>query len=516
MKKNTIYKFIITPTLVLLLTGCEITSKETIPDYEHNWGEEEPIKVDEEVVLSDSEDYKKFWNTSTSLSFQIEMSQDAADFINSYQGNHDDSTYHDYYVPCTFTLTMDGVTTTFEEVGIRQKGNMSRRQHLIDNNFSLSSLVHYKFSFKETFDGDEYTSISQLNPFKKTWEDSNERKARKNRTLFDMEKIDIKWNRNNDETKAKQSYALRMFRDAGVMAGHSTVANTSFKITGKSAINTTYEVLECIDSVFIKRHFNAEHADGDLYKCTYTNKGPANFNSSYEVGNQIGVENNTTGYRPVYDLKTNKKKNTTHTTLLNLFNVINSTASASDWKINAEQLIDMNSFLKYEAVAYLCGNFDDMRNNANNYYLYITSGNTKAYFIPYDFDRCFGMGCEGRKDYMTDFSPESTKMQCNGDYQSINLFWRTVCTSTSSHTNIKQVEEYRALYQKNIEDLLNNKTISREAFTSYVNTFPTSLNMNADGSGSDNISFSSYLTKKIKSIKDSNSKGLISYDIKVE
>ena len=513
MKKNTIYKFIITPTLVLLLTGCTFNNKSNNNDdeYEHNWEEETPINIDDEVVLTDSEEYKKFWNTSTKLSFSIELSQQAADFINTYQCDHNDSTYFDYYVPCTFTLTMDDQVYTYEEVGIREKGNMSRRGMLVNNNFSIDKLVHYKLSFKETFDDEEYTSIEQLNPFKKTWEDSSLRKERKNRTLFDMEKIDIKWNRNDDQTKVKQSYALRMFRDNGVLAGHSSLAETSLKITGKSPISTTYEVLECIDSVFIKRHFNAEHADGDLYKCTYTDRGSANFNSSYTVGNQIGVEKNAEGYHPVYDLKTNKKKNTTHTSLLNLFNLVNSTTNADSWKQDAEQLIDMNSFMKYEAIAYLCGNFDDMRNNANNYYLYITSGNTKAYFIPYDFDRCFGMGCEGRKDYMTNFSPESTKMQCNGDWQSINLYWRTVCTSTKSHTEYKQVEDYRALYQKNIEDLINNKTISFTSFNSYVNSFHNSFSLNSEGSGNDNISFKEYMDKKIKSITD-NSK----YKIDVE
>ena len=175
---------------------------------------------------------------------------------------------------------------------------------------------------------------------------------------------------------------------------------------------------------------------------------------------------------------------------------------------------DINGFMKYEAIAYLCGNFDDMRNNANNYYLYFASETGLAYFIPYDFDRCFGAGAEGRQDYMTDFSPESTKMQCNGDWQSINLYWRTVCKNTS-HTSIEQVEAYRALYQKNIEDLLNNKIISNESFSSYVNGFDESYDCNPNGAGNENISFSGYLSKKIKAIKDSNDKGLINYDIKV-
>ena len=518
MKTNTLVKLCLAPAYLFFLIGCNEINKNNNPsgDGDVIVPDETLDDLDDTVVLPNSDNYLAFWNSSSSLSINIEMSQEAANFINSYQSNHDDSTYFDYYVPCTFTLTMNGEVYTFEETGIRQKGNMSRRTMLVDNNFSLDRLAHYKLSFKETFDGDEYDNIEPLKQFAKTWDVSSERTARKNRTLFDMEKIDIKWNRNDDQTKCKQSYALKTFRENGVLAGHDTLADTTLKISGKSPISTTYEILECIDSVFVKRHFNKDHADGDLYKCTYTDRGPANFSSSYAIGNQIGVEKNTINYHPVYDLKTNKKKNTTHTGLFNLFNVINSTVDANTFKTNIEEVLDIKRFIKYEAIAYLLGNFDDMRNNANNYYLYIASKSNMAYIIPYDFDRCLGTGCEGRKDYMTDFSPESTKMQCNNDWQSINLFWRTVCTSTSSHTNIKQVEEYRALYQKYIEDLLNNKIVSNETFNNYVDSFPTSYRGNKNGSGNDNISFSNYLSKKIKSIKDSNDKGLISYNITVE
>ena len=516
MKKQNYLKLFLAPIYLLALIGCSFAKQSA----NNNGNEEEPqddiediTPIDDTPSIVNSENYLAFWNPSTSLSINIEMSQEAANFINSYQSNHDDSTYFDYYVPCTFNLTMNGVNYSFEEVGIRQKGNMSRRDMLVDNNLSLDRLVHFKLSFKETFDGDEYDNIEPLKQFAKTWDVSSERTERKNRTLFDMEKIDIKWNRNDDQTKSKQSYALKLFRENGVLAGHDTLADTTLRISGKSPITTTYEVLECIDSVFVKRHFNKDHADGDLYKCTYTNKGPANFSSSYTVGNQIGVEKNTTNYHPAYDLKTNKKKNTTHTGLLNLFSIINSTVDADTFKTNIEEVLDIKRFIKYEAIAYLLGNFDDMRNNANNYYLYIASKSNMAYIIPYDFDRCLGAGCEGRKDYMTDFSPESTKMQCSGDWQSINLYWRTVCTTSGKP---KQVEEYRALYQKYIEDLLNNKIISNESFNSFVDSFPVSYRGNKNGSGEDNISFASYLSKKINSIKDSNSKGLINYNITVD
>ena len=146
-----------------------------------------------------------------------------------------------------------------------------------------------------------------------------------------------------------------------------------------------------------------------------------------------------------------------------------------------------------------------MRNNANNYYLYFESATNIAHIIPYDFDRCFGMGSEGRQNYMTSFSPESTKMQCNGDWESINLYWRTICISTNSesgHNNVERIEEYRALYQKNIEDLLNNNKVSASTFTSFVNSFPSAYRGNPSGTGNGNTSFSNYLSLKIAAINE--------------
>ena len=497
MKNNRLLALFLAPACLIGLVGCNYPeTKEVIPDT--------PIVIGDEPALESSEEYKTFWDTDTDLKISITMSQAAADFINNYQYDHDDSTYFDYYVPCNFHLVMKGDVYDFEDAGIRQKGNMSRRHMLVGGNLSLDSLVHYKITFKETFDGDEYTNIPELQQFKKTWEDSNARKERKNRTLFDMEKIDIKWNRNNDATRAKQSYALRIFRGNGVLAGNDTLAETTIGIEGKEPITTTYEYLECIDSVFIKRHFDLEKADGDLYKCCYTNRGQANMKNNISIGNQVGVEDNTTNYHPVYDLKTNKKKNTTHTNLFNLFSVINNDSlSATAWKAAIEEVMDMKSFMMYESIAFLMGNFDDLRNNGNNYYLYFASTTNMCYVIPYDFDRCLGAGCEGRKDYMTDFSAESTKMQCNGDWQNNSLYWRTVC-SNASHSSAARVEEYRAMYQKNIEDLLNNKIICTETFTCYVLSFPLEYRGEYDGAGNDNISFDEYLTKKIAAIKKNN------------
>ena len=119
------------PTFILALTGCSLInilpSSDSSEDGDNSSSalsssengstsssngsiseEIPPIAYDENVVLESTAEYEQFWNPATSLHFNITMSQEAADFINTYQSNHDDSTYHDYYVPCTFTYIING------------------------------------------------------------------------------------------------------------------------------------------------------------------------------------------------------------------------------------------------------------------------------------------------------------------------------------------------------------------------------------------------------------------------
>ena len=515
MKSKKLIPLFLSPVCLLMLTGCfdiihinsgssSAGNNSTTPHTSSENGSQPGISTsqggnDDKPVIQDSQDYLNFWNPNTEITLSINMTSAAANFMNSYQSDHGDSLYHDYYVPCTVNLTINGKTTIFDEVGIREKGNLSRNQFLDNGHFTTHSLAHFKLNFTETFDGDEYTTVNDLKAFKHTWSNASERDERKHRTLFDMEKIDIKWNRNNDETNSKQAFALKTFRDNCVLAGHDTLGKVKLSVGNDTPIAVTYEIMECIDSVFIKRHFNAAKADGNLYKCSYTSMGPANLSNNHKSGNYIGIEDNKTNYHPIYDLKTNKKKGT-HDVLKNFITLVNDKSSASDYKTKLEKAFDIKGFMMYESIAYLLGNFDDMRNNSNNYYLYFESGTDIAHVIPFDFDRCFGTGSEGRQDYMTSFSPESTKMQCTGDWQSMNLYWRTICQNTS-HSNIERIEEYRAMYQANIEKVLNNGAISTSTFASYVNSFPQSYRGNPSGAGEGNTTYENYLNKKISAIK---------------
>ena len=148
--------------LLGLISGCTLTPADD-PIDPHNPGGD-TIEYSEPIdpfnpgtatpKLAASEEYKNLFTPSNLVRFNITLPLESARFINTYQSNHDDCYYHDFYVPCTLTYTIgNSEEITIEEVGIRAKGNMSRTTFLEDDKMVRSS--HFKLKFDETFDDDE-------------------------------------------------------------------------------------------------------------------------------------------------------------------------------------------------------------------------------------------------------------------------------------------------------------------------------------------------------------------------
>ncbi len=498
----------------LFLTSCSLNNNPStsIPggstDNNSSTGEDDNLTDNSGVALSNSQEYLTFWNPSSTLSFSISMSKDVAYKISTLQ-NNSTSIYADYYFPCSVTFTVNGIENVYEEVGIRMKGNTSRRE-FVDSNGNFTDKCHFKLKFNETFDGSEYLEVSELQDYYHEWTDTNARKTRKSRNVFDMQKLNIKWNKNYDATLVKEAYAYKVFRDNGVIAPRMTISPTSIStLDGNNVVDTingTYDIIEEVDDILISRYFSKEKASGDLYKLSWS----ANLSSNDSVGSEIGVENFKTNFHPKYDLKTNKKKSN-HEDLLNFIKVVNSsTSDRSTYKTQLEKVLNVKNFLNLEALAYLIGNPDDYRNNMNNTYIYFDSVNHKCHFIPYDFDRCFGIGVDWNPDgeWLKQVSPFSSKQKGNNNSnQSNKLYLKTVIGSLSKD-NGTVITEYLTEYANNIKDIIQNNKISVESFTSYVNSFPQSYR--GDPNGTDlnktddvktNISFKDYFEAKVTTTK---------------
>ncbi len=428
---------------------CNYTRVE-LPEEEYEFGDS--ISAQNTAFYKDySEDeknlYYTLWQESTSISVQIDITgYELAKINEAFRSG--DTAKQDTYRKCNLTIVVNGTEYRYDEVGIRMRGNTSRRD-FCDENGKIYAFVHFRFSLTETFDGEEYAGNAWAKELYHDWtNDADGRKERKDRSFATMEKFYYKWNKNYDQTYIREVYANRMFQAYGILAPHITLAEIDLK-QGESmerlGVGGLYEI---VDKQFIKRNFDKEHKGGDLYKCTYSGRGPADF-----VNMAYGTDDADS-----YCLKTNDDPTDAdwsgHKYIKAFIDMLNS--RQGDFTKAFEAMMSPDYFARFEACNYLAGNPDCIRNNYNNYYLYFTPEEGKAYLIPYDYDRCFGV----TKDWdvlhgMSQADPFSN--QAEGAHQDNHnpLYTRTILGNTAP---------YRALYADKLAKVLAGDWFTYEKF----------------------------------------------------
>ncbi len=341
--------------------------------------------------------YYSLWETDVKITVSVDIEpKELYKIQEAYEDyvNTGDKTKADTYRRCNLTVTVNGVDYYYEEVGVRMRGNTSRR-NFCKSDGTMYDFVHLRFNLTETFDGDEYENGAWGSDIYHEWTDKTIRKQRKNRTFATMEKFYYKWNKNFDNTYIREVYANKMFQAYGILAPHITLCQIKIKQNGVMENIGVGGLYETVDKKFIKRNMEKSLQGGDLYKCGYVN-GPANLK---DVAN-YGVETPT--QRFTYSLKTNDDRDAPdyhhNAHLKALINTLNSLdVSDKDFVETLNTVLDTDYYTTYEAVNYLLGNPDCIRHNANNYYLYFTPDGV-GYFIPYDYDRCLGVTMEWNPD----------------------------------------------------------------------------------------------------------------------
>ena len=410
---------------------------------------------------ADKELYYTLWEETTFISLKVDIEPSELQKINeAFESG--DVVKQDTYRKCNLTITVNGKDYYYEEVGIRMRGNTSRRT-FCDENGRIYAYVHYRFSLSETFDGEEYGNGAWGSDIAHDWSgDTAGRKARKNRSFATMEKFYYKWNKNYDQTYIREIYANRMFQNYGILAPHITLTQLSIKQNGKMESLGIGNLYETIDKQFIKRNFDKANKGGDLYKCTYSS-GPADLSSAKDYG--IGDEYN-------YSLKTNDDPTdpefNNHKYLLEFIKILGE-KNSNTFAEKLESVMDMHYFTRFEAVNYAAGNPDCIRNNFNNYYIYFTPAG-KAYIIPYDYDRCFGIN--------KDWNPSGNGMTVAGPYDTHSygankknsnpLYARTILSSG--------IAKYRKLYQLKLRLVFDGKWMLYENFAPIYNAYRSKYN----------------------------------------
>jgi len=449
------------------------------------------IIVNEKSDINQDEFYNEFFDYKSNIEMTLKFTNKAIYNLAKYS---DDRIKKEMYHPCDLEIKMNDTTYIFNESGARMKGNTSRNSEFVNEDGTFNAPVHFKVSVNQTFDDEEDNDY-----YIRTWDNDELRNKRKKRRIGASKKFDIKYNKNEDNTFTRQIYAYNCYENEGLVSQKNNLVKVNIE-SETDKMTMLYELQECIDSEFIERRYNEEEASGNLYKCTYTDKGPANL-TTY-ANNEIGVEYDN--YHPVYDLKTNDEEED-HTLLKNVIDTLNNdTRPANEFKDTFDNIINAEEFIKFAALSWVIGNPDDIRNNSNNYYIYFNSLTNKATFIPYDYDRCFGI----LKDWEihTEEIPHYTTKQNTGrrSWQPNPIYWRTIISTTDNSVDYSKkwevISEYQELYNKLCLEYAN-KYLDVNKYKEFNNQFVYS-NKDIENGGANNLSFEAYCTRKLQTFEN--------------
>lgn len=444
-------------------------------------------KVKSEANGAFQSEYKKglldFFSLDERVSLSIDISKEELNKLNEdYETGNKES-----YRICNLNITMGDLLFHYEQVGIRQKGNTSRGA-ILDKKGNIN-LRHYKLSFSATFD-DEFTKTPM------SWTDAAAYEYRDNRDFFGLEKLNIRWNRNQETTYLRECYAFEMYRNNGVLAPHSAPMQVEMKVDGDTQNLGVYLGIEDIDKSFIKRNLVKASAGGDLYKMGWTNEGATlDKTDSYLFGVEYQVKENQS-FREIgftYDLKTNKKTSK-HELIKGFIQKINTTPiNQFDSFLKSDMIYDYT--IKYLAISYLLGDPDDLRGNANNTYLYFLADTKQAIFIPTDHDRALGStGGTGNPTNHHGALNQPFDDTTGYTQNTMPFFTKSIFESG----NVKIKEDYLAA----IQEIISNKWLDIDTFETYYNkvkkNYSTSLSLGNKVNGK-KIEFS---LKEVDSLTD--------------
>ncbi len=274
------------------------------------------------------------------------------------------------YVAANISFIKDGETTAIDNVGLRLKGNTSRRRpegwngrmHEQDN--TDWHHVHFGVNLRKYDDDDDHT-------------------------IQGVRKLHLKWFK-DDPAYVREVFCYELFKRAGVWtAVRDNYCRLWLHVEGdsKEAYYGVYELMEPIDKRYLKDRKNLfGSTNGYLWKCRNSASGLNNPNGD------IWYDDDSDN-RHAYTLQTETGEfDNARAQLVEFMNKLNG-LSDNEFYSWIQEVTDVDLLLKTYAVNVAVGMWDDYWNNANNYYIYFNSKDLtdyKFFFIPFDYDNTLG------------------------------------------------------------------------------------------------------------------------------
>lgn len=276
-------------------------------------------------------------------------------------------------------VTVNGETV--KNVGFRVKGNLTLRSVANSNSDRFS----FKIKLDEFVDGQK---------------------------LFGLDEFAVN-NMYSDPSYLREYLSYEALREIGANAPAASFANVY--INGE--LYGFYLCVESVDDSFLKSNFG--NNDGNLYRQDQGSTLQYSENSNYDKSSQKQGDDES------------------KTDLKNLIKILNETPQGQ--KGDIEQVLDVDSALRYIAANTVLGNYDSYNGNmAQNYYLYGQNG--KFTVIPWDYNMSFAGFSMGGEDQTTIPIDEPV---LGANIKNLPLI-----------NNLLAVEEYKERYHGYVKELL--------------------------------------------------------------
>ena len=315
------------------------------------------------------EGYDYVWDNNVDIIPEVHISVSRIQW-NRLLTLYDNNPFTKQYVVATATFVKDGETTVIDSVGLRLKGNTSRRRpegwsgqmHERDN--TDWHHVHFGINLRKYVDDNAHT-------------------------IQGVRKLHLKWFK-DDPMYVREKFCYDLFKRAGVWTAiRDNYCRLWVHVEGDSqeAYYGVYEMLEPIDKRYLKdRKSRFGASDGYLWKCRNAAAGLNNPNGDFWYDDDSDD-------RHAYTLETQTEEfDSARVQLVDFMNKL-CNLSDSEFYTWIQQTTDIDLLLKTYAVNVAVGMWDDYWNNANNFYIYFNARGTsgyKFYFIPYDYDNTLG------------------------------------------------------------------------------------------------------------------------------
>lgn len=334
--------------------------------------------------------------------------------------NYDLNPNNEKKVVSHFTFDVNGTTITLDDIGVRLRGNTSRRRpegetgelHNATNpdwHHAHFALDFSKYKLDQRFKG--------------------------------LNKMNLKWFK-DDSNYCREIYSYDLYTRYGCWnAPRASYCRVTIKVKGddKPAYFGVYAMIENIDEDFLDK-FQSKWGSGMGFLWKGGWGGGTNANLTMSSTQSIGVEDvnidPALSVYYAYDLKTRKEELPAATAELTQFITDLNTKTGTAFQTWISQKMDIPLFLKTYATNVVLGMWDDYWVNGNNFYLYFAP-NGKVYFIPIDYDNALGT---------------SQIIENSGTQDPLK--WGNM-SKRPLMTKILAIPQYQTLYKSYLKELVN-------------------------------------------------------------